>query len=144
MGCWGGKMVPWRHHGGLLGGKDGSCLPGSCPGHPETWEPRERQQLPLTKITPFCGAPALPGSCTHSSLQLPSPFPCLARKICFSLSSLERDTRVTSGAPWSQPSWALPGLLGTVTWPPAGLRTLTVFTRSCGVGRCSVGTLLGL
>lgn len=48
---------------------------------------------------------------------LPSPFLCLARKIC--LSSLERDTRVTSGTwpPWSQPSWALPELLGTVTWP---------------------------
>lgn len=34
-------------------------------------------------------------------------------------------------------------LLGMVTWPPGGLRTLKVFTRSCGVGRFSVGTLLG-
>lgn len=35
------------------------------------------------------------------------------------------------------------GLLGMVTWPPGGLRTLKVFTRSFGVGRFSVGTLLG-
>lgn len=146
MGSWGGKTAPWRHQVCWEGRVDPASLraapaPARPPRDLGLLSRRSRvrgsschspKYLPSVEafhvlepsLEPrsgtFRGDPATAWllhrrllSCSLSS------FPCLARKICFCLSSLERDTRGAAGArpPWSQPSWALPGLLGTVTWP---------------------------